>query len=172
MEQEVRQLQAEMQKMQLELARLEASRTTSRAWIVAAAGLVCAWLGVNNFYLIPREVDKQVMKGAVGKTAAAIEAKKNEAEADAKEIKVALGSANNSATEAQQLLANMRLARFGSVRFAEATVSDYDWWVRTNSAGNELVFGKGADHEDAGILFTITKDGALLNRSRQPLVPQ
>jgi hypothetical protein len=172
MDQDVKQLQADVHKLQIELARLEASRATTRVWILAAGALVCAWLGINSLYFIPRMVDKEVGKTTAGQAAAAIKAKKLEAFADASKIKTALNSANRTATEAQEVLANMKVGHFGAVRFDEATVTGYDWWIRANNAGDELAFGNGADHTDAGILFTIKRDGTLMNKSRRPLLSQ
>ncbi len=53
-----------------------------------------------------------------------------------------------------------------SPRFNEVTLSSYDWWIRTNDGGNELVFGRGANHEDIGILFRIRQDGTVISRGQ------
>lgn len=172
MDQDVKQLQADVHKLQIELARLEASRATTRVWILAAGALVCAWLGINSLYFIPRMVDKEVAKTAEGQAAAAINAKKLEVFADASKIKVALTSAHKSATEAQEVLVKMKAGHFGAVHFDEATVTGYDWWIRANNGGDELAFGNGADHADTGILFTIKRDGTLMNKGRRPLLSQ
>lgn len=172
MDQDVKQLQADIHKLQIELARLEASRTTTRTWTIAAGAAVCAWLGINSLYLIPRLVDKEVAKTAEGAAAAAIRAKKNEAFADASKIKAALGASTKAAAEVQEVLAGVKVGQFGAIRFHEATVSGHDWWIRANNGGDELAIGNGANHTDAGILFSIKRDGTLMNKSRRPLLSQ